>query len=122
MGRHPVNPQYNRPFRSREGVFFGVCRGVAEYFDMPVNGVRLATVMIFFLTGFWPLIIGYCIAALLLKPEPVIKFESPDDAEFYSSYTTSPPLSLYRLKLTTLLQLVIRSSASVVGTPATWVA
>lgn len=71
-------------YRSRRGVLFGVCRGVAEYFDIPVFGVRVITIIGFLITGLWPVGILYMAAALLMRPEPRFAWapetEAPVDA------------------------------------------
>ena len=87
-------------YRSRDGVVFGVCKGVAEYFDVSVTGVRLAVILLAILTGFWGGVIAYVVAALLLKPAPMIPFESDSDAEFYNAYASSRTMALQRLKRT----------------------
>jgi len=61
-------------YRSRDGAIFGVCRGIAEYFDFSLFWTRAITVIIFFLTGFWPVVVLYLIGALLMKPEPAGRF------------------------------------------------
>lgn len=63
---------YERPtlYRSRRGLLFGVCRGVAERFDLSVFWTRVVTLVAFVVTGFWPVGAGYLLAALLLKREP----------------------------------------------------
>jgi phage shock protein C len=57
-------------YRSRRGLLFGVCRGVAERFDLSVFWTRTITFIAFVLTGFWPVGVVYLLAALLLKREP----------------------------------------------------
>jgi phage shock protein C len=57
-------------YRSRHGVLFGVCRGVAERYDLSVFGVRAATVLIALCTGIWPVAAVYIATALILKLEP----------------------------------------------------
>ena len=42
----------------------------------------------------------YVIAALIMKPEPVLPLETEDEREFYHSYTSSRPMALNRLKKT----------------------
>ena len=54
--------------RSRDGVFFGVCKGFAEWRDMPVDLVRIAFVALN-VFGFIPLWV-YFVLALVLPPEP----------------------------------------------------
>ncbi|MBI1320323.1 MAG: PspC domain-containing protein [Candidatus Hydrogenedens sp.] len=98
--RHERNPHCNRPYRSRHGRIFGVCKGLADYWDVNVRALRICAVLLFFVTGFWPLVIGYVIAALLMKPEPMVPITNEADAEFYSSFTTSKVMALHRLKRT----------------------
>jgi phage shock protein C len=75
--------------RSRNGVILGVCRGIAEYFDFSVFWTRAIVVILFLVSGLWPITGLYFLAALLMKPEPVIPVQSEDEAEFYDSYTRS---------------------------------
>ena len=99
MTRHESEPKRGL-YRSREGIIFGVCRGVADYLDFSVFWLRVITVIAMFLTGLWPLVCVYIIVALLMKPEPVIPLEDADDMEFYNSYMSSRSLALQRLKRT----------------------
>jgi len=85
-------------YRSRDGVILGVCRGFAEYFDLSVFWVRLSAVVVFLLSGFWPVFGIYIVAALLMKPEPVQTIDSEDEREFYHSYVHSPRNAAQRLK------------------------
>jgi phage shock protein C len=85
-------------YRSRNGMILGVCRGVAEYFDLSVFWVRLITLIFFFFTGFWPTAVLYFIAAFLLKPEPVIPIDNKDEQEFYDSYVHSKQMAVDRIK------------------------
>jgi phage shock protein C len=88
------------PYRSRQGAIFGVCRGLAKHFEVEVIWLRLGFIVGFFMTGFWPAGLAYVLAAMLMKMEPVLPLETPDDAEFYSSYTTSKSMALHRVKRT----------------------
>jgi phage shock protein C len=85
-------------YRSRNGAIFGVCRGIAEYFDFSVFWTRTIVVVLLFLTGLWPLTGLYLLAALLMKPEPVIAIESEEEREFYDSYASSRHRAAQRLK------------------------
>lgn len=85
-------------YRSRHGMFFGVCKGLAEYGDIPVFWVRVATFIACLLTGFWPMILLYIVAAIFLKPAPVIEFTSDEDWDFYQAYTTDRKRALTRLR------------------------
>lgn len=57
-------------YRSRDGILLGVCRGIAEYFDLSVFWLRAVVVGVFVLTGFFPVVFLYVLAALLMKREP----------------------------------------------------
>lgn len=85
-------------YRSRNGMILGVCRGIAEYFDLSRNWVRFFTVILFFITGFWPTGILYFAAAFLMKPEPVVPLENSDEHEFYESYVRSKEMATDRIK------------------------
>ena len=85
-------------YRSRDGIILGVCKGVAEYFDFSVFWARTIALILLFFTGFWPVMGIYFIAALLMKPEPVIPIETDDELEFYDSYIYSRKGALDRLK------------------------
>ncbi|HRI89999.1 MAG TPA: PspC domain-containing protein [Candidatus Hydrogenedentes bacterium] len=61
-------------YRSRDGVLFGVCRGLAEHFDISVFWTRVLTVIAFIVSGFFPVVVLYIIAALLMKPEPRYRY------------------------------------------------
>lgn len=85
-------------YRSRDGVILGVCKGVADYFDLSVFWVRIGMIIIFLLSGFWPVIGIYVVAALLMKPAPVQSLENEDERAFYDSYVHSPRNAAQRLK------------------------
>lgn len=69
-------------YRSRDGLIFGVCRGLCDYFDIRAGWVRALTLAAFIFTGFWPVGAGYILAALLMKREPRLAFER----ETYTEY------------------------------------
>jgi phage shock protein C len=85
-------------YRARDGVFLGVCKGIAEYFDLSVFWVRIALVIVFIFSGFWPVIGVYLVAAFFMKPQPVKPIESEEEREFYDSYVHSPKTAAQRLK------------------------
>ena len=86
------------PYRSRKGVIFGVCRGLAEYSDISLFWIRFIAVVVLLFTGIWPIVILYVIAALLMKPEPVIFLEDMDEREFYDSLIRSREMTTDRIK------------------------
>ena len=88
----------NRIYRSRSGMILGVCKGIGIHFDISVFWLRFSTILLALLTGIWPIIFIYIIAALIMKPEPIVPFENDAESEFYDSYTSSPNIGLKRLK------------------------
>ena len=85
-------------YRSRSGIIFGVCRGIAEYFDFSLFWVRFIALVLFFSTGIWPTVVIYFAAAFLMKPEPIIPLENMDEREFYDSYVHSREMAMDRIK------------------------
>ncbi len=85
-------------YRSRNGKILGVCRGIAEYYDIPVFWFRAGVVVLMVTTAVWPVMIVYFAVAFYLKPEPVIPFASESENEFYGSLANSRSMALHRLK------------------------
>jgi phage shock protein C len=85
-------------YRSRNGAIFGVCRGLAEHFDFSILWARIIAIFFLLVTGFWPAIGIYLIAALLMKPAPVIPIKTEAEQEFYDSYANSRHLAARRIK------------------------
>ena len=69
MRRYETRGQYGL-YRSRGGLILGVCRGLADYLGIAALWIRLAAVILLLMTGLWPIVILYIIAAFLMKPEP----------------------------------------------------
>jgi phage shock protein C len=88
------------PYRARDGMILGVCAGLADYFDMSVFWIRIIAVIIMVATGLWPIVGIYFLAALLMKPAPVVPIKTDADQEFYNSFTTSRSMALSRLERT----------------------
>jgi phage shock protein C len=87
-----------RLYRSRDGIILGVCKGIAEHFDFSVFWARVITILLLFFSGFWPIVVLYFIAALLMKPEPVIPIQTDEEQEFYDSYLYSRKGAAERLR------------------------
>jgi phage shock protein C len=92
--------QQGGPYRSRNGKILGVCKGLAEHFDFPVWWMRVIAGVLLVVSGIWPMVIVYFVAALLMKPEPILRLETEGEQEFYNSYATSRRAALHRLKRT----------------------
>ena len=87
-------------YRSRRGAILGVCKGIADYMEFSLFWTRVIVLLSTLFTGMWPGIGLYFLAALLMKPEPVMPIETDDDREFYHAYTSSRTMALQRLKRT----------------------
>jgi len=85
-------------YRSRRGVLFGVCRGIAEYLDLSVFWVRVVMALVFIFSGFFPIVLIYLAAAIIMKAEPRHSLEGHEDYDFYETCSGSPTLALERLK------------------------
>lgn len=91
--------RYQGPlYRSRKGVILGVCRGVADYFNLRVFWVRVILLTLLLVSGIWPVVFIYFLASLLMKPEPIRPLEDEAEKEFYDSYTDSRARAAGRLK------------------------
>ena len=91
--------RYQEPlYRSRDGVILGVCRGVADYFNLRVFWVRVIMLALFLVSGVWPMVFIYLVASLLIKPEPMRPLATEGEREFYDSYTYSRARAVGRLK------------------------
>lgn len=86
-------------YRSRNGIIMGVCRGIADYFDFSVFWMRAIVIILLFISGVWPIAAIYFIAALVMKPEPVLPLHDEEEQEFYDDYLRSRKSALDRLKL-----------------------
>lgn len=61
-------------YRSRDGMVAGVCRGIAEYFDVSVFLTRAIAIFMLLCTGVWPTLGLYLLAALVMKKEPYVRW------------------------------------------------
>jgi len=57
-------------YRSRRGKIFGICQGIADWRNLPVEYIRIFMILAFLFTGFFPIGILYFLAALILPLEP----------------------------------------------------
>ncbi len=57
-------------YKSRSGIICGVCKGIARYFGFSVFWFRIIVLVGILLTGLWPIVGLYILAALLMKPGP----------------------------------------------------
>lgn len=69
MMNEPNHPEKRGLYRSRSGMIFGVCKGLAQNLDLDVTMVRLVVAVGAFFS-FGTLALLYIAAALIMKPEP----------------------------------------------------
>ncbi len=87
-----------RLYRSRDGVILGICRGIADNYDIPAFWLRIGVIFIALTTAIWPVILAYFALAFFMKPRPVLPLTTEGENEFYNSYTSSRSMALNRLK------------------------
>ena len=85
-------------YRSRKGMVFGVCRGLADYAELPVFWIRAIMVGLTLLSWILPFVILYMVAAFLMKPEPTLEPEAERDWKEYTTYACDQSAALARLK------------------------
>ncbi len=101
MRRHGSGERQTTLYRSRTGMICGVCKGIAQYYGFSIFWTRVLFVIAACSTAWTMLpIVLYIVAAMVMKPEPVLPLESEEDEEFYQSYSGSRTMALHRLKRT----------------------
>jgi len=55
--------------RSRDGIIWGVCKGLADWLEIPTGFVRILFLILLIMTGFFPLGLAYIIAAVVIPLE-----------------------------------------------------
>ncbi len=102
-------------YRSRKGIIMGVCRGIGDYFDFSVFWIRVILIILFLISGFWPVVVLYFVAGSIMKPEPVIRPRQHYEEEFCDGYAhTRRPDSDYIKRRQKTLERRIRNLESTV--------
>jgi len=69
---HPT--PHKKLYRSKTNkVFAGICGGLAEYFNIDATLLRLVWVLIVVFSGFFPGVLVYLIALLIVPLQPEVK-------------------------------------------------
>jgi len=99
-GFRPVGPfgSGRRLFRSRDRVVMGVCKGISDYFQVPVFWVRTIFVLALFGSGLWPVIVIYIVASFLMKPTPIKPLEADGEKDFSDTSINSRTTTISTLK------------------------
>jgi phage shock protein C len=98
MNVPPIINERRPLYRSRNGIIFGVCKGLANYSDLSVVWIRIILVVLCLFTWFVPFVLAYLVAAILMPREPALEPSTDEDWEFYNSYASSRSYALARLK------------------------
>lgn len=122
MSRRREACPYGGLYRSRKGMIFGVARGLANSCSLPVWLIRLAFILFAILTQVIPTVIIYIVLAVVMRPEPVIEFDSDEEREFYNNYgnTRRPALERMRSILSKLEKRVQRLENAVTDPENDW--
>ena len=91
------SPLRKRLYRGRHGRIFGVCEGIANYFDLNVKPLRLIVFFIAFSTGFFPCILAYLVLAMVLQPAPDSAPASDEEADFWNMCHGHPDVAMDRI-------------------------
>ena len=98
-GRQSLSGEAPKKFyRARDGVIFGVVKGIAHYFDFSLSWLRFFSFIIVGSTGFIPGMAAYGLAAILMSKEPVVPLGNMAEQEFYDSYAHSRQGAIHRVK------------------------
>jgi len=84
-------------YRSPRGKVFGVCTGLAEWRDLPVEPVRWIVFITIVVTGFFPGAVLYLLAALIIPMNPADSVYG-NGGTHYSSQDDDDPRSDEDLK------------------------
>ncbi len=88
----------SRLYRNTEaGVLRGVCAGVADYFGVDTWIVRALTLLCLFLF-FFPTVVIYLIAGVLLPEAPKRLYETKDEEHFWRDVRTAPAQTFSNLR------------------------
>ena len=79
-----------RLYRSKYGEIFGVCKGFAQWRDLPEGAVRLTVVLIAIFTAVVPCLIIYAILGFLLPVNPYEDETSSENSKHTYYYNPEP--------------------------------
>jgi len=89
----------NRLYRSRSGIVFGVCKGIADWSGMSVALVRIIWVVLMASTGFFPFGVLYLLMAYFLPEKPLYEDDRQEERMRYAgfcSYTVREQYDSFR--------------------------
>jgi phage shock protein C len=119
---HNHNDRKGGLYRSRNGLFFGVAKGLANQANLPVWVVRFSFIIAAILTQVLPVVVLYLVLAIVIRPEPMLNFSSVEEKEFYNTYgsTRKPAIDRMRSILERLEKRVQRLENAVTDSEKDW--
>ncbi len=92
--------QQNSPRRfyrdTENGIIFGVCAGIADYFGFRLGGTRwVVAIAVFFMPA---LLIAYIAIAVLVPPKPMTLYKDKREEKFWRSVRRSPQATLSNVR------------------------
>ena len=88
------SPNPSKFYRSTNDKFlYGVIGGIAERFGWDSSILRIITVVATFASGFFPVFVGYLIAAMVMPTRPFgsqSQMDNPEDAQFWREVSDRP--------------------------------
>jgi phage shock protein C len=85
-------------YRSRDGLVFGVCKGIADSRGFSVTVTRIFALAIMIFSWVVPFLIGYIALAIFLKQAPAPRFDNWDEEKFDDTLAYSRGAALKSLK------------------------
>lgn len=85
------------PFRADDGIIFGVAKGLADHFGWSAGLVRLIIILASIFLFFWPTVILYLVAALIMSPAPPEQFRSQTERDVWLHTQLDPKAAMEQL-------------------------
>ena len=86
------------PFRSKKGLLLGVFQGLAEHWRMSPFTLRVIAILASIFLAFWPMIIIYLVAALIMPGQPALPPLTERDKELIVLSQANPKAVIERLE------------------------
>ncbi len=85
-------------YRARNGMILGVCKGLSNATRIPLWLVRTLFVLFAIFTSGFPVVFIYLIMAIIMRPEPVVPFQSDEEVEFYNTHGDTRRSAIERMR------------------------
>ena len=85
------------PFRANDGIIFGVAKGLADYFGWSVGIVRILIIVVSCFLFFWPTVILYLLAAMIMSPAPAEDLGTQEERDIWLQTDLDPQAAMDQL-------------------------